>query len=383
LSHFHTQRNSGEAGSSGIRTGIRKVGAKDDFYRVNSGRIFEVDPLHDARWPALIAKHPAASVFHSAEWLSALYSAYNYEPVAYTRCEPSDELSSGVVFCDVKSWLTGSRLVSLPFSDHCDPLVDSGGEFDDLLLRVREEVDGKKSGYCEVRPVRFDPSDLTGLHQSGQYYLHLIDLRPSIDSIFRDFHKNSVQRKIRRAEREALSYEEGSSERLLGHFYSLLVATRRRHSLPPQPMKWFRSLIASFGENLKIRVAYKNDTPIASILTLSHKNTVTYKYGCSDARWHPLGGMALLFWRTIQQAKAEGFETFDLGRSDGNNRGLIEFKEHWGGIRSHLYYWRYPNLPLSHERLRSSNGSITQRVVRASPDRLLALAGRFFYRHIG
>ena len=38
------------------------------------------------------------------------------------------ELANGIVFCRVESRLTGRRLVSLPFSDHCDPLVDSIGD---------------------------------------------------------------------------------------------------------------------------------------------------------------------------------------------------------------------------------------------------------------
>lgn len=350
------------------------------FPRVNSKSIFVLDPFRDTRWSGLVKKHPAASVFHSTEWLSALHLAYDYEPVVYTTCEPSAELTSGIVFCKVKSWLTGRRLVALPFSDHCDPLVESSAEFDDLLLPVRESVDGGKWDYCEVRPVRFEPGNSTMLEQSDRYCWHAIDLQPSIDAIFRNFH-NSVRRNVRRAEREALAYEEGNSERLLGQFYKLLVVTRRRQHLPPQPMKWFRSLMASFGANLKIRVAFKNSVPIASILTLDHKNTVTYKYGCSDARLHPLGGMALLFWNTIQQAKAAGYEKLDLGRSDSGNEGLTAFKEHWGGIRSSLYYWRYPNRPRSHESSRKR--MIVGRIVTASPDRLLVAAGNLLYRHIG
>jgi hypothetical protein len=349
--------------------------------RANSKSFFVLDPLRDRRWSELIKKHPAASVFHSREWLSALRLAYGYEPVVYTTCEPSAELTSGIVFCQVKSWLTGRRLVSLPFSDHCDPLVESSAEFDDLLLPVRESVDAGKWDYCEVRPVGFKPGDSTRLGQSDRYCLHAIDLQPSIGAIFRNFHKNSVQRKIRRAEREALAYEEGNSERLLGYFYKLVVTTRRRQHLPPQPMRWFRSLIASFGANLQIRVAFKNSLPVASILTLHHRNTVTYKYGCSDARLHPLGGMALLLWNTIQQAKAAGYEKLDLGRSDSSNQGLTAFKERWGGIRSGLYYWRYPNHPRSHES--SWKTMIAERIVKESPDRLLAAVGNLCYRHVG
>ena len=43
--------------------------------------------------------------------------------------------------------------------------------------------------------------------------------------------------------------------------------------------------MASFGDKLKFRVAFKDGAPIASILTLDYKDTVTFKYGCSDARW--------------------------------------------------------------------------------------------------
>ena len=166
-----------------------------------------------------------------------------------------------------------------------------------------------------------------------------------------------------------------------GIFAELLVATRRRQHLPPQPVKWFRSLMATFGANLRIRVAFKNGVPIASILTLDHKKTVTYKYGCSDARLHPLGGMAFLFWNTIQQAKAAGYEKLDLGRSDKSNEGLTAFKEHLGGIRFSLYYWRYPNRLHSHESLWVR--TIARRVIKAAPDRLLAAMGNMFYRHIG
>ena len=137
----------------------------------------------------------------------------------------------------------------------------------------------------------------------------------------------------------------------------------------------------SFGDDLRIRVAFKDGAPIASIVTLIHKNTVVYKYGCSDARMHPSGGMALLLWNTIQQARSAGYERLDLGRSDLYNEGLIVFKERWGGIRSDVSYWRYPNRPQSHEISRQR--MLAQRIVKALPDRLLATAGDVFYRHIG
>src|SRR6185295_20146121 len=85
---------------------------------------YTIDPLRDSRWPDLIVRYPNASVFHTRGWLEALRSTYGYVPVAFTTSAPNENLTNAVLFCAVRSWLTGSRLVSLPFSDHCEPLVN-------------------------------------------------------------------------------------------------------------------------------------------------------------------------------------------------------------------------------------------------------------------
>jgi lipid II:glycine glycyltransferase (peptidoglycan interpeptide bridge formation enzyme) len=269
----------------------------------------------------------------------------------------------------------------LPFSDHCEPLVNNSGELDELLLHMKGYVDDGKWKYIEIRPTSSQPGSQTGLSRSITYSFHRLDLRQSTEELFRNFHKDCVQRKIRRAERENLRCEEGTSESLLLRFYELMVVTRRRQHLPPQPLSWFRALIAEFGDSLKIRVASKGDLPIASILTITHKQSMVYKYGCSDARFHNFGGMAFLFWNAMQEANQIGLEEFEMGRSDSGNLGLIAFKEHWGTVSSKLNYWTYPTAG----RVTSHNPSraVLQQFVRVVPDPILKLTGELFYRHIG
>jgi lipid II:glycine glycyltransferase (peptidoglycan interpeptide bridge formation enzyme) len=98
---------------------------------------------------------------------------------------------------------------------------------------------------------------------------------------------------------------------------------------------------------------------------------------------HSLGGVALLLWNTIQQAKAAGYESLDLGRSDIDNEGLASFKENWGGMRSDISYWRYPHRPRQDSRHNAVNQRILGRLVQAAPDRMLVAAGNLLYRHIG
>ena len=296
---------------------------------------YELDPVHDPRWEALVDSHPRASVFHSPNWLRALRTVYGYEPVVVTTCPPGAGLTNGLVFCRVNSWLTGRRFVSLPFSDHCEPLIDRSNEVEETLLHMKRYVDEDRWKYIEIRPTSYEPPCSTKLARSVTYCFHRLDLRRSMQELFRGFHKDCVQRKIRRAEREKLQYEDGTSEDLLQKFYRLLVMTRRRQYLPPQPQDWFRGLIAAFGKDLKIRVASKDGVAVASILTLSHKKSMIYKYGCSNSAFNNLGGTALLFWKTIQEAKENGFDELEMGRSDVDNLGLIAFKEHWGIWKSH------------------------------------------------
>lgn len=344
-------------------------------------RTFEIDPLHDPRWTAFLEHHPDASVFHRADWLKALKTCYGYTPVALTSSAPGSPLANALLFCEVRSVLTGNRFVSLPFSDHCEPLINQPEEFDFLITDLEERVDQRRLKYFEIRPILRAPISQKHIATSNSYYFHRLDLRPSEQVLLRSFHKDSVQRKIRRAERESLRYEVGSSEALLKHFYKLLIMTRRRQSLPPQPLKWFRSLVTCMGQNLKIRVALKGEIAVSSILTISNKKTMVYKYGCSDVRFNNLGGTALLFWKAIQEAKADGFEELDMGRSDIDNQGLVTFKEHWGSKRSMLRYWRYPAWAAASKP--ESLAKYAKQIISIAPDASLVMLGNLLYRHIG
>jgi len=224
-----------------------------------------------------------------------------------------------------------------------------------------------------------------------------------LKDIFRQFHKDSVQRKIRRAEREGLIYEEGRSETLLEKFYQLVLRTRRRQHLPPHPRIWFRNVVDCLGDKAKLRIASKDGRSIAGIITISFKDVLVYKYGCSDERFHNLGGVQLLLWKAIQDGKRSRAHEFDLGRSNRDNSGLITFKDRWGAARSQLTYWNYParlapvgapgwrpkpansicpQIPDS-RLITGWRTKMARKVFSYIPDSLLIAAGKLLYKHIG
>jgi hypothetical protein len=344
--------------------------------------VYEIDPLRDPRWAEFVNRHPRAAIFHTSGWLEALRRTYDYEPVAYTTSPPGQALTNGIPFCRIRTWLTGRRLVSLPFSDHCAPLVDRSEELDSLLASLERDSGIGAWQYVEIRPGNFPMPDRADFKKTETFCLHTLDLRPSLEELFHSFHKDSVQRKIRRAEREGLTCDEGNTDSLLEKFYGLLLRTRRRQGLPPQPMQWFRNLIVCLGDKVKIRVASKDGCAISSILTLTHNKELVYKYGCSDERFNNLGGTQLLFWKAIEEAKQGELEEFDLGRSDLANTGLITFKDRWGSARSTLVYYRH-SLRHSEKIVRTWQLNLARHFFAHMPDSFLAAAGRLLYKHIG
>ena len=362
--------------------GDRSSDRADEKRQATTVPVYTLDPLQDPRWPEFLERHPSASVFHSRGWLDALRRTYGYEPIVYTTSPPRAELANGLVFCRVASWLTGRRLVSLPFSDHTEPLTTGKEELQYLLSFLEQARQRENWKYIEIRPLRKAVQNGDGFEKSGSFYFHRIDLRPPIDVLFRSFHKSCIQRKIRRAERETLTCEEGRSEAFLDKFYQLLLLTCRRKQLPPQPLAWFRHLIACMGDSLKIHMSSKNDRPVASILTLSFKGCLTYKYGCGDARFGNLGGMHLLLWRAIEEAKRNGLHEFDLGRSDVDAPGLVTFKDRWGTTRSVINYLRCSASPIPGVRV-GWPARIEKQFCTYAPDRFLVAAGEMLYRHFG
>jgi CelD/BcsL family acetyltransferase involved in cellulose biosynthesis len=345
-------------------------------------RIYSIDPLLDHRWDDLVARHPDASVFHRRGWLEALQSTYGYEPLILTGSPPGEPLRDGMAFCRVSSWMTGTRLVSLPFADHCQPLLDEGGDLQPYTSWLGAQCDQQKWNYVEFRPLRKTSAGGFGGEPCASFWFHQIDLTAGLDQLFSQLHKNSFRRNICRAEREGLAYEAGRSPKLLDEFYRLMIKTRRRHHLLPQPRSWFCNLIACMGDKVQIRVARKQGKPVAAMLSLEHGSSVVFKYGCSDVRFHRLGAVPLLFWKLIEESKTSGATQIDLGRSDLDHKGLILFKDRLGARKTFLTYHRYTNSA-------SKNSATVLGLlgnwdsIFSMPDAVLSTAGRVVYRHLG
>jgi hypothetical protein len=348
-------------------------------------RFYQIDPTQDARWAEFIARHPNSSVFHTVGWLKALRCTFGYEPVAFTTSPPTGALSNGLVFCRVKSCLTGNRLVSLPFSDHCEPLCDSVEDFNFLLRYLQTALEHENWKYVEMRPINVDfgriGEGIKFIH-AATHCLHILDLRPDLNEVSWNLDKDSVQRRVGRAEHCALTEKCGRSDDLLKEFYALLLTTRRRKRLPPIPCAWFRNLAKHQTEALEVRLAYEDRTPVAGILTLRYRNTVYYRYGCCDSHFDEREAVTWLLWKAIAAAKSNGASEFDMGPTEVGDAGVLALENHWDSHSQKFLYWKFPGTssPISEDNWKLR---IATRMFSHMPGRLLSITGNLMYRHIG
>lgn len=348
--------------------------------------LYRLNPIVDCRWSEFLQTRGEASAFHTSGWLQTLKTTYGYEPIVFTTCAPRAALTNGIVLCQIRSWLTGSRWVSLPFADHCAPLYERADDLYSLLEAIAYESRKQGVGHVEIRALDSSDSGLaerTSFVAAETFKLHVLDLGPTVEQILNACDRSSVQRRLRHATREKLTYEEGIGADLLRKFYYLMVLTRRRHGVPPQPPSWFRNLVTFLGDKATIRVASIGESPIAAVLTFSHNDVVMYKYGCSDERHHKLGGMVSLFWQCIQHAKSSGAHTFDMGRSDVNNPGLIRFKANWGTKEIPLIYRRSPQASSTRSAQWQKGKQVGGAVLSRLPSSFLIAIGKTLYRHAG
>jgi CelD/BcsL family acetyltransferase involved in cellulose biosynthesis len=344
-----------------------------------------LDPLTDPRWRELVQRDARATAFHTPEWLDALRRTYGFVPVVFTTDGARDDLRSAIPFCTVASWLTGRRLVSLPFSDHCEPLVEGRARLGEILEHLTAETQRSRWKYIQLRPRGGDATGARGFRNGESNYHHTLDLRPDLDTLFKGIKKDN-QAAIRKAERSTLRHVVGRDGPFVRAYFALHVMTRSTQGVPPQPAAWFHNLARCLGDMLDIHLLLQGDTPIAGMVTISFRDQLMCKYTASDrARDHTGLGKSLL-WQSIRRAKERGATILDWGRCEPEDVGLAEYKERWGAQRSELSYLRFPGVPADPVPAPRPHAQwvagAARCVIPRLPPSVLAMAGRLAYRHV-
>lgn len=334
--------------------------------------VSDIEEIGKDKWLRFITGHPLGSVFHHHAWHGAIERTYGLK-ACYLIGTENGEITAALPFVRMKG-LFGERLISYPFSDSCDPLVD--GEA--ALIRLLSTLKGKT--HIELRGSMFGFIEIPSV---VSYHNVTLNLDGDENELLSSFHKDCVTRAIRKAWRSDVSVIEACDEPHMRVFYRLHAATRKRQGSPVQPFSFFKNLLRSFdGHGLKLYLAKRSDTFTAGLVVLRFKKTAYYKFGASLSEYGSTGHNQLLMWTAIKDAKEDGCAQFDFGRTFTGHTELLKYKMRWGGAVSEM---RYACYPAPFKRLNSEEGKlkrISQGFIRALPAGANALLGRLIYKSL-
>jgi CelD/BcsL family acetyltransferase involved in cellulose biosynthesis len=331
--------------------------------------------LDDPRWAAFVAGHPKALGYHQPAWAGVVASTYRFDAFVLATLD-GERIRAGLPVVDVRA-LRRRRLVALPFTDTCPPLIGEAG--DELAFgRALEAARLREGCPLYVRATL----DGAAVEPSGAV-VHELPLVADPDAVEAGFH-HSQRRNIRRAEREGVVVRVGESPADLSRtFYALHAATRHRLGVPVQPRRFFEAQWRSLVEpgHARLLLAHANGVDVAGMLLLFGNGTVTYKFGASDAAAWGVRPNHALFARAIRDACREGNHTFDFGRTDLEDESLRDFKLRFGAHESPLVYSVLGASAAVARTTPPEGGGLRRRVLRRAPAWVGRAAGELLYRY--
>jgi len=343
-------------------------------------KIVGVDPRTDPLWRTLV-EQTESSVFHSPSWIQVLTETYGWEASAYVVLDDEGKPRAGIPFCRIAD-IMGERIVALPFSDYCDPLVPDDQCWNvliDCLLTERSPIVVR----CLHNSIPLKDNRFALVKQAKW---HGLDLRPDLDSLWAGMH-DSTHRAIRKSQREGLVVRMAQSEHELRAFFDMHLKIRKyKLGLLAQPFRFFQNIWRHFVNTHHgfLLLALYQDNIVAGDFFLEWKDSLYYKFNASlpgDLSHRPND---LLIWEGIQAGKNRGLKLLDFGLSDIDQEGLIRYKRKFGTQEKTISFLRHePNggpTPVEKE-IRELLAKLTNRFTdQLVPDPVTERAGEDLYR---
>lgn len=342
------------------------------------------------QWDAFVKGHPYGWICHLSGWKEVIEKSFKHIKGHFLaiRDENSRTITGGIPVYVVKSWLTGNRLVSIPFAQLCDPLISTQQDMDMLLGPLVDIYQQNRCNYIEIRSTFSDIcTGITVLKRSASYKHHYLLLNRDPEELKKSFHAKSIRPRISKAIKNQLALAVASSEYDLCQFYKLLFYSRKRLGLPPIPYHFFKALWETFGNTRKLSVllAMYKTRPIAGTLIFKFNNKMSSEFIADDTAYRHLYPVHFLDWESIKLASAEGCGLFSFGRTNIDNKSLTTFKNSWGTVSTDLNTYYYPCEAA--EKAGARDLSWGYKLIKKSslyaPESIFRAIGNFCYRHLG
>ncbi|HUP76706.1 MAG TPA: GNAT family N-acetyltransferase [Acidimicrobiales bacterium] len=321
------------------------------------------------------------TLFHSPEWCAVLADTYGFSPEANVLLDESGVPRAGFVYVRIEDAMD-PRVVSLPFSDFCDPIVRDLSDWEALssdLIGADQRI--------HLRCVHSDvPLADPRFETAGKARWHAIDVDRDLDDIWSALHSGARQ-SIRKARNEGVEIRVAQDKGDLRSFFDLHLAVRKRkYRLLAQPFRFFEQIwdhLVARDRGVLLLGLHKGRV-VSGIMFLEWQHSLFYKFNASDNSLLSARPNDVLIWAGIEHARSRGLRSLDFGVSDWDQEGLLRYKRKYATVEKTVsFLQRMPEgAPSMRERqLRGLLPQLTSVLVDPTvPDAATEAAGDVLYR---
>ena len=343
--------------------------------------------MSDVRWDSFVENHPYGTVYQHSSWMKVIALTYQHtRPLCFVIEDENGNIRAAIPCFVVESRLTGTRIVSLPFSGYCDPLVDGAGDFAKLLDHIIDKLESISASYYELRAFRKPDSIEDGRLKMHNYHkTHVLNLKEGFAEIKKALRKDIIYSQ-KRAVKSGVTIKRAETEEDLKKFHLINAGTRKRQGFPVQPYRLFKNMWEILDPHgyLVVFLAQWNKKTIAGMVLFKFKNVVYDVFRASIAKYSAVRPNHLLLWTAIEMAFLQGYDYFDFGKTTSENHGLLDFKNRWGGSMYDVPYLYYPDIKgIMSLRQDDLKLRLLRFIGSHIPLPIARTMGRIAYRHLG
>jgi FemAB-related protein (PEP-CTERM system-associated) len=288
-----------------------------------------------ARWEDFVFRCPEATFFHRIGWKHVIEECFGHR-THYLLAERGSQLVAVLPLAEVKSFLFGHAIVSLPFCAYGGVAAADPEAVSALHVAARELGEKLRVEHLELRnrTTREANWPRQDLYQSFRKQI-LPGVETNLATIPRKqramVRKGIGRRLVSRIDPDASS------------FFPLYADNVHRHGTPPLPKRYFDALCNTFdGDCEVLTVTEPGGRAVSSVLSFYFRDEVLPYYAGDLAAARDLAANDFKYWELLRRASERGLRVFDFGRSK-RGTGAFAFKEHWGADPTPLSYeyWLY------------------------------------------
>lgn len=300
--------------------------------------VFELASAGDAeQWRDYIGRRTDAALYHREHWRGILAESFGHR-VRYLMARSHGRTCGVLPLFEMRSWLFGHFLVSLPFVNYGGILADSPEHADALASAAISLARATGARHVEIRQtgdqLALDP-DRWQLRQHKAALV--VELDEGVDALWAGL-ASRLRGKIRKAGKSGAVFSVNDAG-ALGDFHRVFALNMRNLGTPTHGPAFFDNVLRR-QDGARLLLVHRDGQPVAGALALRAGHRLELPWICSDYAHAGANVNEYLYWKAIEWAVETGARELDLGRSSFD-AGTFRFKKQWNPAVRPLswYYW--------------------------------------------